>query len=270
MNGKGTVPDSGRYDQAGMSDEDESDYSTDDEIQYCDCIASVIAQSLPGMPGKKGIIPYEAVFDSQAQARRRGYWIPGVPVNAKIVKVERNTDRRIHLINTLLYTIQLEHGQFKWSVVRNYKDFTALNSRLKAHRAAQQILAPVRRAQERVDAMLESVGIDVIPDHKEDCPYFRHSHHKRRHDSQLPVLKRDVGAFDGKGAAPVTSPESLSPELEEARLKIEEAVQSGIMRDEGSAPVDNRVKKRRSRKKHTLPHFPIIPDSMVSNTETRK
>ncbi|KHJ84220.1 hypothetical protein OESDEN_16069, partial [Oesophagostomum dentatum] len=80
-----------------------------------------------------------------AQARRRGYWIPGVPVNAKIVSVERNTDRRIHFINTLLYTIQLEHGQFKWSVVRNYKDFTLLNNRLRAHRAAQQILAPVRR-----------------------------------------------------------------------------------------------------------------------------
>lgn len=49
-----------------------------------------------------GIIPYDSVFDTQAQARRRGYWIPGVPVNAKIVSVERNTDRRIHLINALL------------------------------------------------------------------------------------------------------------------------------------------------------------------------
>ncbi|VDK52420.1 unnamed protein product [Cylicostephanus goldi] len=83
--------------------EDDDDYSTDDEIQYCDCIASALAQSLPGMPGKKGIIPYDAIFDTQAQARRRGYWIPGIPVNAKIVSVERNTrDRRIHFINTLL------------------------------------------------------------------------------------------------------------------------------------------------------------------------
>ncbi|VDO64576.1 unnamed protein product [Haemonchus placei] len=225
---------------------------------------------MPGMPGKKGIIPYEAVFDTQAQARKRGYWIPGVPVNAKIVKVERNTDRRIHLINTLLYTIQLEHGQFKWSVVRNYKDFTALNSRLKAHRAAQQFLAPVRRAQERVDAMLESVGIDVIPDHKEDCPYYRSSHRRRRHDSKLPVLKRDADPFEDTRTASVTSPGSTSPELEEARLKIAQAVQSGIMQEEGDAPEERGTKKRRTRKKHTLPHFPIIPDSMVSNLETRK
>nr|CDJ95065.1 unnamed protein product [Haemonchus contortus] len=271
MNGNGTQPAAGDYGQPGVADDyDSDDYSSDDEIQYCDCIASVIAQSLPGMPGKKGIIPYEAVFDTQAQARKRGYWIPGVPVNAKIVKVERNTDRRIHLINTLLYTIQLEHGQFKWSVVRNYKDFTALNSRLKAHRAAQQFLAPVRRAQERVDAMLESVGIDVIPDHKEDCPYYRSSHRRRRHDSKLPVLKRDADPFEDTRTASVTSPGSTSPELEEARFKIAQAVQSGIMQDEGDAPEERGTKKRRTRKKHTLPHFPIIPDSMVSNLETRK
>ncbi|KAE9416764.1 hypothetical protein Angca_005924, partial [Angiostrongylus cantonensis] len=251
--------------------QDDDDYSTDDEIQYCDCIASVLAQSIPGMPGKKGsIIPYESIFDTQAQARRRGYWIPGVPVNAKIVNVERNTDRKIHLINTLLYTIQLEHGHFKWSVVRNYKDFTALNSRLKAHRAAQQILAPVRRAQERVDAMLESVGIDVIPDHKEDCLYYRHpSNHRRKH-SRTAILKREVEALDGK--APIASTENTSPISEEARMKMEEAVQSGILQDENTAalPKDVKKKKKRTRKKHGLPRFPIIPDSMVTNLEVRK
>ncbi|WKX95036.1 hypothetical protein Q1695_011916 [Nippostrongylus brasiliensis] len=273
MNGKGAYEDAQNYDRTGVSDDEGTEYSTDDEIQYCDCIASVLAQSLPGMPGKKGIIPYESVFDTQAQARRRGYWIPGVPVNAKIVKVERNTDRRIHLINTLLYTIQLEHGQFKWSVVRNYKDFTALNSRLKAHRAAQQLLAPVRRAQERVDAVLESVGIDVIPDHKENCPYYRHpsAAHRHKRDSKVAVLKREADAFEAKNAAPPqTSPSgSASPNSGEAKLQIEQAVQSGILQDEGEVQSKSE-KKRRSRKKHGLPRFPIIPDSMVTDTENRK
>lgn len=45
-----------------------------------------------------GIIPYTSVYDSQTEARKRGYWIPGIPVNAKISKVEKNTDR-IHFIN---------------------------------------------------------------------------------------------------------------------------------------------------------------------------
>uniref|UniRef100_A0A158P5Z9 Phospholipase n=1 Tax=Angiostrongylus cantonensis TaxID=6313 RepID=A0A158P5Z9_ANGCA len=168
------------------------------------------------MPGKKGIIPYESIFDTQAQARRRGYWIPGVPVNAKIVNVERNTDRKIHLINTLLYTIQLEHGHFKWSVVRNYKDFTALNSRLKAHRAAQQILAPVRR-----------LAIFIV--------IFRSN-----------VIFTSV------------------------RAQI--YVSAGILQDENTAalPKDVKKKKKRTRKKHGLPRFPIIPDSMVTNLEVRK
>ncbi|KAK6733965.1 hypothetical protein RB195_017624 [Necator americanus] len=270
MNGKQITIDE-HYEQTDTHNiEDEDDYSTDDEIQYCDCIASALAQTLPGMPGKKGIIPYDSVFDTQAQARRRGYWIPGVPVNAKIVSVERNTDRRIHLINTLLYTIQLEHGQFKWTVVRNYKDFTLLNNRLRAHRAAQQILAPVRRAQERVDAMLESVGIDVIPDHKEDCPYYRNPSRRRR-DSKLAVLKRDSDVFDIKKAAPLASSEATtSPSSEEAKVKMEEAVQSGILQDDDGTVSPATKRKMRTRKKHGLPHFPFMPDSMVTNLELRK
>ncbi|VDM60973.1 unnamed protein product [Angiostrongylus costaricensis] len=209
------------------------------------------------MPGKKGIIPYESIFETQAQARRRGYWIPGVPVNAKIVNVERNTDRKIHLINTLLYTIQLEHGQFKWSVVRNYKDFTALNSRLKAHRAAQQILAPVRRAQERVDAMLESVGIDVIPDHKEDCLYYRHPNSHRRKHSRVRIF--------------VVFIICLGVKMTHIYESCDKSISAGILQDVNTAALPKDVKKKiRTRKKHGLPRFPIIPDSMVTNLEVRK
>lgn len=43
-----------------------------------------------------------SIYESQAEARKRGYWIPGVPVNAKITKVEKNTDSGIHFINTFL------------------------------------------------------------------------------------------------------------------------------------------------------------------------
>lgn len=31
-----------------------SDSSDDDEIQYCDCVAAALQQSLPGTPGRKG------------------------------------------------------------------------------------------------------------------------------------------------------------------------------------------------------------------------
>lgn len=50
-----------------------------------------------------GIIPYSAVYDTQDVARRRGYWIPGVPVYAHITEVRRDPKFGLHLINAYLY-----------------------------------------------------------------------------------------------------------------------------------------------------------------------
>ena len=51
-----------------------------------------------------GVIPYSGVYDTQDQARKQGYWIPGVPVKARIKKVERDTkfSLTLHLINAYL------------------------------------------------------------------------------------------------------------------------------------------------------------------------
>ncbi|VDN60541.1 unnamed protein product [Dracunculus medinensis] len=146
----------------------------DDEMGFaCDCIASKIYAKLPGTPGRSGRIPYRAVYDSQDEARRRGYWIPGVPIKAKITKVEKDTKFGLHLINAYLYTIELEHGPFRWSVVKRNKDFAVLAARLLTHRAAERIRAPVKRAAEAVDDVLESVGLDLLPEHSSDCIYNR-------------------------------------------------------------------------------------------------
>ncbi|CAD6195581.1 unnamed protein product [Caenorhabditis auriculariae] len=256
---------------------DDSDDEDADEIQYCDCIAVALQQSLPGTPGKKGIIPYMSIYDTQAQARRRGYWIPGVPVNAKIVKVERNTDRGIHFINSLLYTIELEHGQFRWSVVRNYKDFTLLNNRLIAHRAGQHIKAPIKRTQERLDSYLENIGIDIIPDHKPECPYS-HVSGKRKRNSRMHILKREADVFDRAPVATVdgsldATPEGPEPKIESRNVQMQQAVQSGILNtgvDDNQQNGEGSAKRKRTRQKHVLPSFPMMPDSMVSNIEQRK
>uniref|UniRef100_A0A914XKB9 PX domain-containing protein n=1 Tax=Plectus sambesii TaxID=2011161 RepID=A0A914XKB9_9BILA len=119
---------------------DGSDY---DEYEYCDCMLEQHQQPIPGAPGKRGVIPYKAVYDSQDDARKRGYWIPGAGVVAKIVKAERDSSS-VHLFNQFVYTIALEHGPFKWTVQKRYRDFTHLNNRLIAHRAAERIRAPAR------------------------------------------------------------------------------------------------------------------------------
>lgn len=258
---------------------DDSDSSDDDEIQYCDCVAAALQQSLPGTPGRKGIIPYMSIYDTQQQARKRGYWIPGVPVNAKIVKVERNTDRGIHFINTLLYTIELEHGQFRWSVVRNYKDFTLLNNRLMAHRAREQFMAPIKRTQERFDNYLEHMGIDIIPDHKPDCPYSNQSSKRKRHP-KLEVLKRESDGIEESKhtSAPLASQDSPgdAEEAQKKEVQMQQAVQSGILEEDADASANSegspKRQRRQQRKKdrHTLPRFPMMPDSMVTNLEHRK
>uniref|UniRef100_A0A8R1DXK1 Phospholipase n=1 Tax=Caenorhabditis japonica TaxID=281687 RepID=A0A8R1DXK1_CAEJA len=259
--------------------DDCSSSSDDDEIQYCDCVAAALQQSLPGTPGRKGIIPYMSIYDSQQQARKRGYWIPGVPVNAKIVKVERNTDRGIHFINTLLYTIELEHGQFRWSVIRNYKDFTILNNRLMAHRAREQLMAPIKRTQERFDNYLEHIGIDIISDHKPDCPYANQSSKRKKHP-KLEVLKRDADGFEEasvtKNSAPLASMESPgdTEEMQKKEVAMQQAVQSGILEDPNATTTSEGSPKRsrrlRKKDRHTLPRFPMMPDSMVTNLEHRK
>lgn len=47
-------------------------------------------------------IPYGSVYESQEEVRKAGYWIPGIPVYANIVKVERDTASAYHLINPYL------------------------------------------------------------------------------------------------------------------------------------------------------------------------
>ncbi|KAL6734241.1 hypothetical protein Aduo_004802 [Ancylostoma duodenale] len=89
----------------------------------------------------------------------------------------------------------------------------------------------------------------------------------------LPVLKRDSNAFDVVKAAPLASSEATtSPSSEEARVKMEEAVQSGILQDDDptTSPTGTKKRKLRTRKKHGLPRFPMMPDSMVTNSELRK
>ncbi|VDM83281.1 unnamed protein product [Strongylus vulgaris] len=118
--------------------------------------------------------------------------------------------------------------------------------------------------------MLESIGIDVIPDHKEGCPYYRSSSKRR---SKLHMLSRDSDAFEVKKVVPIASSENTtSPSSDEVRVKMEQAVQSGILQDddETASPTEMKKRKLRTRKKHGLPRFPIMPDSMVTNLDLRK
>lgn len=139
------------------------------------------------------------------------------------------------------------------------------------------------------------MGIDIISDHKPECPYSNQSSKRKRHPKvslrvfylikkfkylQLQVLKRDSdGIEESKNtSAPLASVESPG-EVEDAFKKevhMQQAVQSGILDEtvneantsEGTPKRQRRQQRKKDR--HTLPRFPMMPDSMVTNLEHRK
>ncbi|TMS33660.1 hypothetical protein L596_001374 [Steinernema carpocapsae] len=239
-----------------------SSCSDDDDgygAMYCDCVAATLHQVIPGTPGRKGFIPYSSIYESQDDVRKRGYWIPGVPVKARISKVEKDTSPGLHVNSVFLYTIDLEHGPFRWTVVKRFGDFQALCNRLLAHRAAERLRAPVRRAQSKLDNVLESVGVDIFPDeHKEDCPYYRP---RSRRSSKMDVLNK----CDELVTSDVTEP---SPESTTELKRIQEsAVQSGIL--ESTDNTTPRKKKKRKAARHRLPRFPFAPESLSAMSQTQ-
>lgn len=80
-------------------------------------------------------IPYAAIYKTQDEIRKQGYWIPGsfylvvsnstlisdIPIHARIIHVEKDETSNFHLLNPFLYTIELTHGKYVWTVVRRYK-----------------------------------------------------------------------------------------------------------------------------------------------------
>ncbi|EJD74136.1 phospholipase D [Loa loa] len=233
----------------------------------CDCIVSQLYEALPGSPSYKiGIVPYLSTYDTQDQARHRGYWIPGVPVEARITDVKRDQKFGLHLINAYLYVIELEHGPFRWTVVKQNKDFAVLAARLLTHRAAERIRAPVRRAQEALDDALESIGIDIIPDHTDDCPYRKTTEDQKVHDlnrcddldnmRQSGTTEKEISVkqqpvlTDPTGTAAVPIPNVL-PLTKENSLERKNVRLSEI-------------------KSHQLPSLGFVPDAVIDPNERRQ
>ncbi|XP_064594574.1 phospholipase D1-like [Liolophura sinensis] len=90
------------------------------------------------------IIPFTSVhhlpiaFDSS----ERQCWIPGRPVTVKITSYDRQTHPR--RLNPNLYTIEVSHDEFKWTIRRRYKHFSDLHSELTKFRRLHSIPLPTK------------------------------------------------------------------------------------------------------------------------------
>ncbi|KAM3718441.1 Phospholipase [Dirofilaria immitis] len=246
-----------------MADGNEND---DFDGFACDCIVSQLYEALPGSPSLKvGVVPYLSTYDTQDQARRRGYWIPGVPVKARITDVKRDHKFGLHLINAYLYVIELEHGPFRWTVVKQNKDFAVLAARLLTHRAAERIRAPVRRAQEVLDDALESVGIDIIPDHRDDCVYHKASKVQKIHD-----LNRFSDLADDKYQSGTTEKEINGVQQPVSTDSTEPAVPVPMLLPKSENFLEQNNFRSSEIKRHQLPSLGFVPDAVIDPNERRQ
>ncbi|KAJ1525142.1 hypothetical protein ONE63_009978 [Megalurothrips usitatus] len=105
-------------------------------------------------------LPFQTLYDAPLKFKspQRMVFIHGKEICVDIINYERTVTT--HLLNPNLYTIQLQHGDFTWTVQKRYKHFHHLHSQLKIFRASLKIPFPTKT-------------------HKERRASFKHDHHGR-------------------------------------------------------------------------------------------
>ncbi|CEF60362.1 Phospholipase D [Strongyloides ratti] len=142
----------------------------DSLFELCDCLLHC-NNSFLKQRNLKGYIPYASVYDSLEEVRKRGYFIPGKPVVAKIIDVSKDEQSHVHVINAFLYTIQLTHGKYVWTVTKRFSDFLNLHRRLMAHRAVEKVKQPIFSKSSKFEDVLKIVAANNY--HRHDCPLYR-------------------------------------------------------------------------------------------------
>ncbi|OWF47594.1 Phospholipase D1 [Mizuhopecten yessoensis] len=79
---------------------------------------------------------------------RKNCWIPNTRVFLKIISAERH-NAHIKIFNPTLYTIQVTHGDFQWTVRRRFKHFDHLHSSLRNFRLQRRIPLPTKSRYEK-------------------------------------------------------------------------------------------------------------------------
>ncbi|CAG5133221.1 unnamed protein product, partial [Candidula unifasciata] len=112
-------------------DEDSIEYDTDGENNVC------------------RFIPYKSLFAPPVpfSNQRDNCWIPGLPVTVAIVHYDRQA--ALKMLNPNLYTIEVTHGEYHWSIYRRYKHFRQLHDSLAIFRAKYSLPLPNKDYHQR-------------------------------------------------------------------------------------------------------------------------
>lgn len=93
-------------------------------------------------------VPYENIYNSPVKFHSydRQIFIPGTQIHVQITNYEKSMTA--HLFNPILYTIQLTHGSFVWTIKKRYKDFSNLHNQLRIFRTSLNFPLPSRTHRE--------------------------------------------------------------------------------------------------------------------------
>lgn len=119
-----------------VDDDDDSSTSSDDENDRPAVVKSI------------NELPYNYIHSAPVKFHSfdRKIFIPGSQIHPKIIDFERSMTA--HLFNPILYTIQLQHGSFMWTVKKRYKDFANLHNSLRLFRTSLNFPLPSRTHRE--------------------------------------------------------------------------------------------------------------------------
>lgn len=94
-------------------------------------------------------IPFLYIYNPPIKFKsiQRKVFIPGSEIQVEIIDNERSFTT--HMLNPNLYTIQLTHGPFKWTINKRYKHISALHQQLRVFRASLNFPFPTRAHKER-------------------------------------------------------------------------------------------------------------------------
>ncbi|XP_068628198.1 phospholipase D1 [Battus philenor] len=95
------------------------------------------------------VVPFRAIHNPPIKFNsvHRKVFIPGVEIKVRFVENERSVTT--HLLNPNLYTILLQHGDFKWTIKKRYKHILYLHQQLTLYRASLNIPFPTKTHKSR-------------------------------------------------------------------------------------------------------------------------
>ncbi|XP_026841191.1 phospholipase D2 isoform X1 [Drosophila persimilis] len=182
-------------------------------------------------------IPFTSIYGPSVKFNsfQRKVFIPGREIHVRIVDTERSVTT--HLLNPNLYTIELTHGPFKWTIKRRYKHFNSLHQQLSFFRTSLNIPFPSRSHKEKRTTLKATASQMADESTLKDLP----AHTKQVKQTSTP---QNNGSRHQNGPGTIVSPShnSILSGLNPRRIQ----------------------KKRKKKKKKKLPRFPNRPESLVT------